>query len=162
MKNMERQKKNNALTEQQKHDMKLQRIMFLSANVPLIVGLIYMMLYWTTGFHIELSPCVFLKVLHLYCPGCGGTRAVYAMARLDVIRSFCCHPMVPYVAAIYTYYYIGAIITIVKNNGKVYYHLHLWMLYVAVAIMVVQWIFKNLLAVIWHVDYLGDIAGYWL
>ena len=39
-------------------------------------------------------PCVFQHFLHIPCPGCGMTRAVAAVFRLDFLQAFRLHPMV--------------------------------------------------------------------
>lgn len=36
----------------------------------------------------------------LYCPGCGGTRALAALLRGQFLTSFQYHPLVPYLAVI--------------------------------------------------------------
>ena len=36
--------------------------------------------------------CFLNDVLHLYCPLCGGTRAVLALLRLDIPTAFCYNP----------------------------------------------------------------------
>lgn len=41
-------------------------------------------------------PCLFHFLTGFYCPGCGGTRAVRALLRGDVVKSFCYHPFVLY------------------------------------------------------------------
>lgn len=41
-------------------------------------------------------PCLFHLLTGLYCPGCGGTRAIWALLRGDVLKSFCYHPFVLY------------------------------------------------------------------
>ena len=41
-------------------------------------------------------PCLFHFITGLYCPGCGGTRAVRALLQGDVVKSFCYHPFVVY------------------------------------------------------------------
>lgn len=42
-----------------------------------------------TGFQ-----CVFLRYFHVICPGCGMTRAVRALLRLDLAGAWRFHPMV--------------------------------------------------------------------
>ena len=42
-----------------------------------------------TGFQ-----CVFLRYFHVICPGCGMTRAVKALLRLDFAGAWRFHPMV--------------------------------------------------------------------
>ena len=38
--------------------------------------------------------CVYLKYLHIICPGCGMTRALRAVVSLDFVNAFTYHPMV--------------------------------------------------------------------
>lgn len=38
-------------------------------------------------------PCPILSFLHIYCPGCGGTRAVYAVLEGDFIRALRCNAL---------------------------------------------------------------------
>jgi hypothetical protein len=39
-------------------------------------------------------PCVFRALTGLQCPGCGGTRAVYALLHGDVAAAWALNPMV--------------------------------------------------------------------
>lgn len=43
-------------------------------------------------------PCLFRILTGLYCPGCGGTRALKALLHGNLCLSFCYHPLVPYLA----------------------------------------------------------------
>lgn len=40
--------------------------------------------------------CLFRRLTGLYCPGCGGTRAFYAMAGGHPLLSFYYHPIIAY------------------------------------------------------------------
>ena len=42
-----------------------------------------------------ISGCWIYSNLHVYCPGCGGTRALEALLQGKILRSFACHPAVP-------------------------------------------------------------------
>ena len=44
------------------------------------------------------SACWFYSRFHIYCPGCGGTRALTALAHGQVVRSMYYHPAVPFAA----------------------------------------------------------------
>lgn len=44
-------------------------------------------------------PCLFRFFTGLYCPGCGGTRAVKALLSGEIVKSLYFHPLVLYVAA---------------------------------------------------------------
>lgn len=45
-------------------------------------------------------PCLFYTLTGLYCPGCGGTRAVRALLAGHPLLSFLYHPLVLYCAAV--------------------------------------------------------------
>ena len=39
------------------------------------------------------ASCIFLKFLHIPCPGCGMTRALLSALRLDFVSAFNYHPL---------------------------------------------------------------------
>mgnify|MGYP001135663182 CR=1 FL=1 len=41
-------------------------------------------------------PCLFRLLTGFYCPGCGGTRALWALLSGHPLLSFLYHPLVPY------------------------------------------------------------------
>ena len=50
------------------------------------------------------KKCMLLMVAGIYCPGCGGTRAIISLYRGKIWESFCYHPMVIYGFIIYLIY----------------------------------------------------------
>lgn len=52
------------------------------------------------------APCIFHKATGLYCPGCGGTRALLALLSGHPVLSFLYHPLVDYLAAVLLWYLI--------------------------------------------------------
>lgn len=36
--------------------------------------------------------CTFYEILHIYCPGCGGTRMIVALSNLDLYQAFRYNP----------------------------------------------------------------------
>lgn len=96
-------------------------------------------------------PCLFHLLTGLYCPGCGGTRAVRLLFRGELIRSFLYHPFVPYLAlalGLEAFFFLGAILrksrhTYLREMERRYPR---WV-FVGVAIVVVNWIVKNVLLV---------------
>lgn len=50
------------------------------------------------------SGCWIWEHLHVYCPGCGGTRAVMALAHGQILRAFYYHPAVPVTTALTAVY----------------------------------------------------------
>lgn len=102
-------------------------------------------------------PCVVQSTLGIYCPGCGGTRAVAALLRGDFLGSFLCHPLVLYTAATGGWFLTSQTIERVSGHrikiGMKYRDGYVW---AALAIVVVNFVVKNLLLVGWGIDLLED------
>lgn len=107
--------------------------------------------------HVEASvpPCVIHKWTGYYCPGCGGTRAVRALLKGNIWNSFLCHPVVPYGGILYAWYMISHTVEYLSKGkisiGMKYSDRYL---YVAVALILVQWVVKNVLKAVWGIGLL--------
>lgn len=101
-------------------------------------------------FHFDIidytNGCTFNKWTGFYCPGCGGTRAVFALIRGNVFKSLYLHPFVPYVAVIGGWFMISQTIERL-SRGKIKIALHFRMIYVwiALALILFNVIWKNAL-----------------
>ncbi len=94
-------------------------------GISLVAGVLF---YYVLLPHLSLPPCVLYKYFGLYCPGCGGTRALVALAqgRLAFMLSH------------------GA----ARLTRFRYFHglrFRSWYLYGALCLVAVNWIIKNLL-----------------
>lgn len=103
------------------------------------------------------GPCVLHTLFGIYCPGCGGTRAISALLHGQFIDSFICHPLVPYTAIIGGWFLISQTMERVsKHRFKIGLHYRDIYLWIALGIVVVNFIVKNTLLLIWHVDLLAS------
>lgn len=113
----------------------------------------------TKGFTMQMKifslPCIFWELTGYYCPGCGGTRACAALFRGEIVRSFLCHPVVVYTAVVFAWYMISHTIEYLTRGrlavGMRYRDLYL---YLAAAIILIQWVVRNLLKLVWGIDIL--------
>ena len=64
----------------------------------------------------DLTKCSFYEMTHLYCPGCGGTRAVASLFKLDIISSFKYNAIVPFGFVIFLFYDVVILKSIMKND----------------------------------------------
>lgn len=91
-------------------------------------------------------PCLFRFFTGLYCPGCGGTRAVKALLSGEIVKSLYFHPLVPYVAAAGAveigFWIKGRLRPSAKNFPGFSYRLSRWAIG-ALAIVLINWIIKN-------------------
>ena len=103
-------------------------------------------------------PCLLRTFTGYYCPGCGGTRAVYALFRLQLWRSFCYHPMVPYAAAVYVWFMLSHTIEKLSRHklriGMKWNPAWLW---AALVILILNVFIKDGALFFFHVDLLRTI-----
>lgn len=90
-------------------------------------------------------PCFFRTFAGMYCPGCGGTRALKALLQGHFLRAVWYHPFIPYSAVIF----LGFLLTqglhrigFKKIKG---WRFHNWYLWVGAAIIAVNFVLKNIL-----------------
>lgn len=106
-----------------------------------------------------MPPCIFHSVTGLYCPGCGGTRAVSALLHGHIITAFLCHPLVPCAAITAGWFLVSQSIERISGHrmriGMKYRDVYIW---TALGIVIINFIVKNLLLIIWNVDLLQGIT----
>jgi hypothetical protein len=88
-------------------------------------------------------PCVFQELTGLYCPGCGGTRAVKALMKGNVITSFLYHPLVIYVVLVAAVFAFSYIIYAKTKNPKFRLYFDNKYAYIGIGIIVVNFVIKN-------------------
>lgn len=90
-------------------------------------------------------PCPVYALTGLYCPGCGGQRAVRAMLHGDLLLSLYYHPLI-LPAALYLAVYLLSQALNRLSRGKIPALCYKsWHLYVLSGLLVLQWIVKNAL-----------------
>jgi uncharacterized membrane protein YozB (DUF420 family) len=62
-----------------------------------MVSVINVLITWLTAYGKAAPPCLFHLLTGWYCPGCGGTRALYLLLTGHPLLSFVYHPLVLYV-----------------------------------------------------------------
>jgi len=90
-------------------------------------------------------PCLFQMMTGLYCPGCGGTRAVRALLSGHPVLSFLYHPVVPYMASVA----VWAAVSWLDDR----------IAYAAAGIVILNFIIKNGLLVFAGIDVIGRLPG---
>lgn len=110
-------------------------------------GRLWDILYW-----ILHMPCMFQLMTGLYCPGCGGTRAVKYLLTGQFGKSLQYHPLVLYTAAVVLAEAASAVAA--KKAGKPEWYLghEHFFIYLGVGIVLVNWIVKNYLLAVKGID----------
>ena len=101
--------------------------------------------------------CKFKELLFLYCPGCGGTRAVYYLLKLDFLRSFISNPIVVTTSLILLEVDIRAALSLLKNDSRILRRFNPRVFLVVPAVLILNFLIRNILLFGFGIDLLGDI-----
>lgn len=93
----------------------------------------YYIFYKISGIAI---PCMFHKITKLYCPGCGITRMIFSLIRLDFYQAFRYNPLVFILGVLYLIYKIV--------NIRFRILLPKYMPYILLIIVIMYGIFRNM------------------
>lgn len=125
-----------------------ENVLYIIGWILIVFLLFAVILYFLFPTFLKqyLPGCMFLTITGLYCPGCGGTRAVIALLRGKLLTSFICHPFVPYTAFVGGWFMISQSIERISKGrlpvGMKYRDIYLWIAFVLVA---VNFLLKNIL-----------------
>lgn len=101
--------------------------------------------YWAAGPFLPKGFCIFSNLFGIYCPGCGGTRALGALLHGRLLLSVWYHPLVPYIAAIYLGFMGSQGLHRLGWKKVRGWKFHNWYLWVGVVLICVNFIVKNIL-----------------
>ena len=127
----------------------------LAIPLGLIAFTIYYHLFGADGVvAAKYSGCMFHTMTGFYCPGCGGTRAVVALLHGDILMSFYYHPLVPYSVFVYLLYMVTHTLQRLKIKNIKGLRFHEQFFYVAIAIILLNFIIKNAVQCFWNIELL--------
>lgn len=126
----------------------LEEQLYLIGLVFLVVGgatvFIYLKIYLPNASPV---PCVLHRFTGLYCPGCGGTRAVNALLEGHLLQSLWYHPLVLYTVVIFGGFMLTQTLERIPFCHCKGWRFHEWHLYGALVIIVINCILKNVLLI---------------
>lgn len=138
-------------------DERIDRDFYIFGWCGIGAGALVLLFSCATGINIfkHLWPCLFHLLTGYYCPGCGGTRAVQALLAGNLLRSFWYHPFVLYTTVVCGWFMISQTIErITGGRIKIGMHFREIYMWIAIAIIAVNCLVKNLALIVWHVDLL--------
>ena len=127
-------------------DTKTENYCYYVINLIIIIFGISVVI--TNFFNIDIfhlfPNCSLLSSVGYYCPGCGGTRAFISLLHLNIVRSIIYHPFVLYESIIISLFWITKTFEILSKKRFKSIHLRPIYFYIAIALIIIQWIFKNM------------------
>lgn len=103
-------------------------------------------------------PCGLKTFFHLYCPGCGGTRALEQLLNFRLVESFLSNPLVLFMAVTLIYYWLKTLILLMVKHGDARFRIHMGVLWAFLIIMIGFCVIRNFLLLNYGIDYLGELA----
>ena len=105
-------------------------------------------------------PCPFHDFLKLYCPFCGGTRAVHAILKGQIVEGIVMYPPIVWLIGLLAAFEIAAVrACLCKNEPLV--HIRSWVIWATAAVFILFTLIRNILLIVYGIDPLGDLAGFW-
>lgn len=133
----------NPTKDQKKDDLETQLYKGCWIALPLLVLLGY--LYEKVWIRIWRFPCLMDSLLGLYCPGCGGTRAVRALLKGELLQALWMHPLVPFAALLFCGFFLTQTLEKLKVPGIKGWRFHGWYLYASLGLVITNFLVKNIL-----------------
>ncbi len=94
--------------------------------------------------YIKIPECIIYKNLHIYCPGCGCTRAFIAMLNGNLIESIYQNSTVLYTTIITLTYLVSQTISRLTKIDKIAIKYNSLFLYSGIGMLIFNWILKNI------------------
>ena len=131
---------------------KLETELFYIGLIFLAAGAgIWAVYHFALGGMVPRMPCFFDKVLGIYCPGCGGTRALTALVHGRLLEALWYHPLIPYLAVVGGGFMLTQGLERLGIRQVRGWRYHAWYLYAAIGLIVLNFIVKNVLRLFWGI-----------
>ncbi len=105
----------------------------------------------------EAVSCVFKNNMHLYCPGCGGSRSLVYLLDFNLFKSFVFYPALPISLLFILDIDLRAFISFVKNDPRPLHSFNTKFLIIIPIVIIITFITRNVALVAFGIDILGDI-----
>ena len=146
------------LTTQKEKETEIIDLVFFIAGMLGVLVVALCVIWWkVTGKSPipPVPPCMIHAVTGIYCPGCGGTRAAYALLCEKPLLSLYYHPIVLYTVV------VGAAFLVTQTIGRLsrgrfraVVHFRPVYLWIALALVVINCFVKNFILLYFHIPLL--------
>ena len=100
--------------------------------------------------------CIFKETFGLYCPGCGGSRALYHFLNFNLFRSFVLYPPIIVSALVVLDFDLRLFVSLIKKSSEITDRFRYYTFLLIPASIILTFIVRNLLLLIFKIDTVGD------
>lgn len=112
----------------------------------LIITIIILIFFGLTiGKFISPPECFIYKNFHIYCPGCGCTRAFFAMLNGDILESIKQNSAVLFTSIVTMIYLVSQTISRITKIEKIKMRYSIIYLYLGIGLLIFNCILKNII-----------------
>ena len=131
---------------------------FLLWQLPLLLFSVGYALafYFAKRNGLSLFSCRVASKLHLYCPGCGGSRAVFALCQGRVFAALRYYAPLPIAAALLILSDIRMLLFLMKKSSFPSRRFGYTCMIICLSAVALQFVLRNVL-LFFGIDFLGDI-----
>ena len=140
---------------------KLRHSMFLGLHAAAIIGAILFPLYMKVAAWLaDIFGGCLMHRFFIYCPLCGGTRAVAALIRFDFLAAWNYNAFVVLLVAVALGLDVWAWIRYFQKKEPLII-LPKWSWFVFCSALVIYFILRNVLMIFFGIDPTGDLVYFW-
>lgn len=129
----------------------LDYYIYYSLIIASIILILLVIIYNAFFSHVPISSCYIYDNFHIYCPGCGCTRAFIALLNFDILSSFYYNSAVLYsVIILFIYLFTQTIDRLFKHTKYIMPYSNFY-LYTGICILFFNCIIRNVLLLIFKI-----------
>ncbi len=135
---------------------------YLLLHIALLTAALMLPLYRAVAARMNelFTGCILHDRLFLYCPFCGGTRAVEALLRLDFSAAWAYNPMVVLLGILFLALDVWALVRLIKGRDSLL-PLPTWAWVTLVILVIAYGVLRNYLMIAYGYDPTGDLGVFW-
>ena len=132
-------------------------IIFFIINLSLAASALLLVAFarFVSGTPLEtITECPTIKLFGIFCPFCGGTRAIASLLYFKPLTAFIYNPAVTLFVFFYAYYDIKAFIAILKNKKQIL-RVSKSVVVILLTALVLNFVARNCINLIFNFDYIS-------
>ncbi len=138
----------------------VKKMILFHCATPTAAVLFYLYSLASDRLGTVLRGCLLHDWFHLYCPACGGTRAMKALLKGDLWASVRYNPLVTVLLGFGLYVYVKARLRLKRGEERlVVIPKPFWTCFFV--FLIVFFILRNLLLIAFGIDPTGDLHWFW-